>query len=180
LTVANVKLDAIYLRGVKKASSRTLGSSAMVQGQRSDRSACPGTSKMSWPSTTRRVKTMTPVPRPNADQRPFPTGARTAHLNRSRVPPGAPPPRTPFADRGMPCRDREGEEALARLRNGEPELGHLVSRRHPALDRLRRDGAREHPDGSVYGTGALTPKTSPRRDAQGSQAAFGPRGSRAA
>ena len=48
------------------------------------------------------------------------------------------------ADRGVPCRDREGEEALARLRNGEPELGHLVARRHPAQDRIGGDGAREH------------------------------------
>jgi hypothetical protein len=29
------------------------------------------------------------------------------------------------SDRGVPRRDREGEEALARLRNGEPELGQL-------------------------------------------------------
>jgi hypothetical protein len=31
------------------------------------------------------------------------------------------------ADRGVPRRDREGEEALARLGNGEPQLGHLSS-----------------------------------------------------
>jgi len=31
------------------------------------------------------------------------------------------------ADRGVPGRDREGEEASARLRNGEPELGDLVA-----------------------------------------------------
>jgi hypothetical protein len=31
------------------------------------------------------------------------------------------------SDRGVPSRDREGEEASARLRNGEPELGDLVA-----------------------------------------------------
>ena len=50
------------------------------------------------------------------------------------------------ADRGVPRRDREGEEALARLGNGEPELGHLVTRRHPAVNRIGGDGAREHDD----------------------------------
>ncbi|HEU4528261.1 MAG TPA: hypothetical protein VFT80_10065, partial [Actinomycetota bacterium] len=28
----------------------------------------------------------------------------------------------------------------------EPVIGDLVARRHPALDRVRRDGAREHDD----------------------------------
>jgi len=50
------------------------------------------------------------------------------------------------ADRCVPRRDREGEETPARLRNGDPKLGHLVARRHPALNRIGRDGAREHDD----------------------------------
>ena len=40
---------------MKKASSRTLGSSATVQDQRSERFTCPGTSRTSWPSTKSRV-----------------------------------------------------------------------------------------------------------------------------
>jgi hypothetical protein len=32
----------------------------------------------------------------------------------------------------------------SRLRNGESELGDLVARRHPPLDRIGRDRAREH------------------------------------
>ena len=48
--------------------------------------------------------------------------------------------RWPAADRGVPRRDREGEEAPARLRNGDPELGDLVARRHACAppDRPRR------------------------------------------
>jgi hypothetical protein len=36
--------------------------------------------------------------------------------------------------------DAAGERLL---RNGEPELGNLIARRHPALDRLCRHGARK-------------------------------------
>jgi hypothetical protein len=50
------------------------------------------------------------------------------------------------ADRGVPRRDRQGEETPSRLRNGESELGHLVSRRHPTLNRIGRHGARQHDD----------------------------------
>src|SRR5262245_45642061 len=50
------------------------------------------------------------------------------------------------ADRGVPRRDRQGEEALARLRNGETELGDLVAGRHPALDRIGRKRAGQHDD----------------------------------
>jgi glyoxylase-like metal-dependent hydrolase (beta-lactamase superfamily II) len=50
------------------------------------------------------------------------------------------------ADRRMPGGDREGEEALPRLRNGEPELGDLVAGRHPTLHRIRGDAARQHHD----------------------------------
>jgi hypothetical protein len=46
----------------------------------------------------------------------------------------------------MPGGDREGEEALPRLRNGEPEFGDLVAGRHPTLHRIRGDAARQHHD----------------------------------
>lgn len=49
-------------------------------------------------------------------------------------------------DRGVPRRDREGKEAPSRLRNGQPDLRDLVSRRHPALDRIGRDRASKHDD----------------------------------
>ena len=49
------------------------------------------------------------------------------------------------------CRDREGEEAPACLRNREPELGDLVTRGHPPFDRVGRDGEREHARGVFTG-----------------------------
>ena len=51
-----------------------------------------------------------------------------------------------LSDRGVPRRDREGEEALAHLRNGEPQFGYFVSRWHPAFDRLGGNGTREDYD----------------------------------
>jgi hypothetical protein len=46
-------------------------------------------------------------------------------------------------DRGVPRGDGQGEEALASLRNGEPQLGDLVAGRHPALHQIGRHGALE-------------------------------------
>lgn len=46
----------------------------------------------------------------------------------------------------MPRRNGEGEEALARLRNGEPKLGQFIAGRHPTFDRIGSDRAREHHD----------------------------------
>jgi hypothetical protein len=46
----------------------------------------------------------------------------------------------------VPERDGQREETFARFRNGEPELGHLIARRHPSFDGIGRDGAREHDD----------------------------------
>src|SRR4051812_16754484 len=50
------------------------------------------------------------------------------------------------ADRGVPRRDREGEETSARLRNGDTQLGDLVTRRHAPGDRIGRHGPRQHHD----------------------------------
>jgi hypothetical protein len=46
----------------------------------------------------------------------------------------------------VPDCDGEREETLPRFRNGEPELGDLVARRHAAFDRVGGHGAREHHD----------------------------------
>jgi len=54
-------------------------------------------------------------------------------------------------DRGVPRRDREGEETSTRLRNGDAQFGDLVTRRHATGDRIGRHGPREHADGSITG-----------------------------
>src|SRR5439155_8728556 len=75
-----------------------------------------------------------------------------------------------YTDRRVPGGDRQGEEALACLRNGEPELGDLVTGRHPALHRIRGDAARQYHDvhrdhGSPFRLGTLPTVTdTPVRD----------------
>jgi hypothetical protein len=46
----------------------------------------------------------------------------------------------------VPDRDGERQVTPSRFRNGESELGDLVTRRHAAFDRIGGYGAREHHD----------------------------------
>src|SRR4029078_6959588 len=48
------------------------------------------------------------------------------------------------ADRGVPRRDREGEETSTRLRNGDTQFGDLITRQHTPGDRIGRHSRRTH------------------------------------